>query len=72
MKRFIKATIVDSKNNRALLELDVQKKSKPPEPSMEIGATTAGFLSKQRLFEQKEERKKILNHYRNTSKQLQK
>ena len=51
MKGFIKATIVDSKNNRALLELDVQKKSDHLEPSMEIGATTAGFLSKQRLFE---------------------
>lgn len=53
------------------LEQDLQKKSDHLKPYMEIGSTTAGFISK-KPFWTKEERKKILNHYRTTSKQVQK
>lgn len=48
---------MDDKSGRALLALDVQKTSDYLDASMEIGATTAGFLSKQSLFALKEQRK---------------
>ena len=44
MKRFLRATTVDSKSGGALLALDLQEKSDHLYVSMEIGVTIAIFI----------------------------
>lgn len=44
MKRFLRATTVDSKSGGALLALDLQEKSDHLYVSMEVGVTIAIFI----------------------------